>query len=795
MSSSYSPQISNPASQLIAATNNVLNKSGATIGATPLQTTAMIGNIPVPITTATPLSTPLERLQKVESTVPSPGSIGGLTPIASSSPIVSSPVSGTGATLVSSPIRRSPRQSSRKKTTIDYPTVPLMSSPISSVVSSASPPSPRSLSPLFTSPSLPSPRSVLPPITPVLASPPSPRSGIPLTPISASPRPVLQPQSSFENIQLNSPVVYSSSVVSPISQVKASLMPAASPLASASVVSPSLKEATLVGYSSPSPNRPSLIAVIKTDPSLTTLNAAITAAGLEETLSGIGPYTIFAPTNDAFSMIDRGNLSKLLADKQKLSEVLTYHVLLPSINFNEFPNGNIRTLNGQPILIQRTENGIKINNEVNIIGPDITASNGVIHKIDKVLMPGSDTFAVQLSPKTYNVVSPKLLSPKIMSPVLPVVPTMSRIATATDILQSSQSQIQAASPISSVEKPLNPAVDEVLFEKGYVIINVVQMGGTGEVSFVQAFNRKGDICYIKINKWGSISFDLKDRSVVTVSPASTIAHSMKVSTMECAKNASCGVFFQCEGEMCYVNRDQEGKMEDTSFVSVTKPSDSLMTQVGSPVAYPVITFTEIEQDNENAVKRVRLATVAIQKQATKVNLEQLDNLCKEAYYLAECIDKMKIAAAKMYEFRFAETNRYLKLANSYDEMAAQKELSAINQEKRKEVVSRLSNLSNVNTQLLGFTDESSRIIKEHIKTSDIISSDVYYSMFTEARKNFSGDVSRNLLKAEVWNLPVQMDRVDMKKSHANYYVDSSDNIVEVPLTKSVEKLNHSLGMQ
>jgi len=117
-----------------------------------------------------------------------------------------------------------------------------------------------------------------------------------------------------------------------------------------------------------------------------TLVRAVQEAGLVDTLSSEGPFTVFAPTDEAFSKLPDGTIENLLNDKEKLTEILTYHVVPNKVMSNQVINiKNAKTVNGKDININ-TENGVKIDNAT-VIKPDIECSNGVIHIIDEVLLP------------------------------------------------------------------------------------------------------------------------------------------------------------------------------------------------------------------------------------------------------------------------------------------------------------------------------------------------------------------------------------------------------------------------
>ena len=116
-----------------------------------------------------------------------------------------------------------------------------------------------------------------------------------------------------------------------------------------------------------------------------TLAVALKAADLVNTLKGKGPYTVFAPTDEAFAKIPKADLDALLANKEKLSAVLTYHVVPGKVMAKDVKAGDVATVNGKTIKIT-TANGVVVNTS-KVTATDIDASNGVIHVIDSVLMP------------------------------------------------------------------------------------------------------------------------------------------------------------------------------------------------------------------------------------------------------------------------------------------------------------------------------------------------------------------------------------------------------------------------
>ena len=116
-----------------------------------------------------------------------------------------------------------------------------------------------------------------------------------------------------------------------------------------------------------------------------TLVAAVQAAGLVDTLKGKGPFTVFAPTDAAFAKIPKADLDALLADKAKLTAVLTYHVVPGKVMAKDVKAGKVKTVQGSELTIA-TAGGVMVDS-AKVTATDIVADNGVIHVIDTVVLP------------------------------------------------------------------------------------------------------------------------------------------------------------------------------------------------------------------------------------------------------------------------------------------------------------------------------------------------------------------------------------------------------------------------
>ena len=145
---------------------------------------------------------------------------------------------------------------------------------------------------------------------------------------------------------------------------------------------------TSTAYAGNTKASPDIVDVAVKAESFKTLVAAVKAAGLVDTLKAEGPYTVFAPTDEAFAKLPEGTVASLLKpeNKQKLTEILTYHVIPAKVMAKDVKKGQVKTVNGKEVKIDITDHGVSVN-KAKVVKTDIAASNGVIHVIDHVILP------------------------------------------------------------------------------------------------------------------------------------------------------------------------------------------------------------------------------------------------------------------------------------------------------------------------------------------------------------------------------------------------------------------------
>lgn len=200
------------------------------------------------------------------------------------------------------------------------------------------------------------------------------------------------------------------------------------------------------------------------NPAFSTLVTAVKAAGLAETLSGKGPFTVFAPTNEAFAALPKGTLETLLKPENRdlLRKVLTYHVVSGDVMSKDLRSGNVKTVAGSTVNVKVQNSGITINSS-KVVKADIDATNGVVHVIDRVLLP-PDLMA------TKPTQSGTIVDIAVSNPDFSTLVTAVKAAGLVDTLSSKgpftlfapTNKAFAALPKGTVEKLLKPENRDLL---------------------------------------------------------------------------------------------------------------------------------------------------------------------------------------------------------------------------------------------------------------------------------------------------------------------------------------------
>lgn len=144
------------------------------------------------------------------------------------------------------------------------------------------------------------------------------------------------------------------------------------------------------GAATSNQNLGELAQAASTQGSFTILTKAVQASGLTSNLTSEGPYTVFAPTDEAFNALPAGTVDNLLKpeNKTKLVQLLSYHVVPGRITSSQLKSGNVKTVAGSNVAVSVSASGVTVN-KAKVVQADIPASNGVVHVVDKVILPSS----------------------------------------------------------------------------------------------------------------------------------------------------------------------------------------------------------------------------------------------------------------------------------------------------------------------------------------------------------------------------------------------------------------------
>ena len=147
-----------------------------------------------------------------------------------------------------------------------------------------------------------------------------------------------------------------------------------------------LAAAMALGACATKPSPANLADSVANNPSLSTFNTLVAQAGMSESLKSGGPFTVFAPTNDAFKAVPAAAMADLSKDPAKLKAVLSYHVVPGKLMAADIKNSNAKTLNGANLALAKAGDFVIVESATLVVA-DLGATNGVVHTIDSVLMP------------------------------------------------------------------------------------------------------------------------------------------------------------------------------------------------------------------------------------------------------------------------------------------------------------------------------------------------------------------------------------------------------------------------
>lgn len=398
------------------------------------------------------------------------------------------------------------------------------------------------------------------------------------------------------------------------------------------------------------------------------------------------------------------------------------------------------------------------------VAPERSAST--MDAPDEIPIPGAAPSAFPSIAKLASVVgvppapTRSAVQPVLASAASPVPPALK--ASPQDALPAA---VMSTKPYSSYQEAMSAtSLDAVLVKYGYVRMETITVdsAGGGKAAYVKCVNLAGDFCFVDVTETPGMSLQLSNQTRVTVSEGkSSVAASVQMSAIDCARTATCGVMFECNGEFCAVKQDDSGSVSSSTFIVSNRNVDARITPYGSPIAFPIVTIAEVMENNESCLARVRKATFEIQKAAATRSIADSAEVSGLAVALAKSLDRLAARYRQVQNQRAAESQAFLRVLTEFrqKQMAAGGMLPSDAQEKIKKIVDHLQGLNRVCIDLLNFVN-SFNTIRERLIECNQQTNDAYWSLFLVVRKDtFAVDFSAELRDARTWGLPEALNRV------------------------------------
>ena len=321
-------------------------------------------------------------------------------------------------------------------------------------------------------------------------------------------------------------------------------------------------------------------------------------------------------------------------------------------------------------------------------------------------------------------------------------------------------------------------IDSLLLKKGYIRINNIVIDGENgqKVAYAKAYNIAGDICFIDITKPGKITIQLSDRTLVKISEGTSIPSKIMMNSLDCAGTGVCGIAFDCNGEYCMARRNDSGQVESSAYITVSKPAEALIGDVNSIVAYPIITLDEIENNNEDCLRRVRSSTIYIQRGMLKESMVDFSHRLAATTSLSNQLKSFQNVYVKSYESRNKEHKRLLSELDAHRtrQMSGQ-DLPHENVSEICKITDRLYNLTLINNDIVEYSSILSDY-KKQLMDLEIKIRDAQMAMYIKNRRIFNHHQCETM-KPSVWGLPEEFISVSdedlFKGNFGNFNGDGS----------------------
>ena len=323
----------------------------------------------------------------------------------------------------------------------------------------------------------------------------------------------------------------------------------------------------------------------------------------------------------------------------------------------------------------------------------------------------------------------------------------------------------------------------MMISNGYVPLDNVVLDN--KVIYTKVYTKHGDIAFISPDQTGKISATPSKKTVVEEVSGKVIPQSVKIKTSECAGNSVCGVAFQCKGEYCFLNRTDEGKIKEATF-EISNNSE-IIKKDASPIAYPIITLSEIETDNDKTLERVRTATQKLDETCSSEIMNHFDETIKKLMKLTEEVKSVK------EKFVLMENARKIEQNFAGDKIKELDPENTIDQASIKIVSDKRLSSTEFSLSVKSLAHKYLSLTNSDLDTLQTRTNDDLMTNFTLVMEKLDTKMekSASLRKAENWGLPKSLNDLSSNQIiSGNFTVpeETKSNESEVKSLKSLKRV-------
>jgi hypothetical protein len=300
----------------------------------------------------------------------------------------------------------------------------------------------------------------------------------------------------------------------------------------------------------------------------------------------------------------------------------------------------------------------------------------------------------------------------------------------------------------------------ILRKYGYTILDTISVDSSN-VKYIKCVDSIGSFCYVDVTDFDGAAVQLGNQTTVKISQTSSkIEPSVKISAIECSKMSTCGVIFNCVGEMCSVKMNDDGGVESENYIVTSKTSDIKITPDGSPLAFPIITLAEIIADPENAISRVYDVSTNMEFLAVNETISNLVNVNTQLQQLDQGVKRLVDSYTELQRAISIKINKILNdviipIKTTQEE---DKQLSSEDQDVYTKSVKRVKDLRTTRSQYLNFANSFSSK-KAEIDKIVTDTQNSYWAIWADSTKPgtsksvFETDDSIRVMENSFWGLP------------------------------------------